>query len=253
MYIIADPWFYVLAVPGILLTGISKGGFAGGLSFLAVTLMAIVIPPAQAAAIVLPTLCLMDVVGFWSWRRHWDLHLFGRLMPWALLGIVIGTLMFDYLNEDVVKAMIGLLAFVFALNYYLKGRIKALWHLPEKISAALWSSLSGFTSFVSHAGGPPIMIYLLPKQLDKSVLVATLTLLFTVINYVKLVPYAYLGQLSLTNLATALILAPLAPIGVRLGMWLHDRIEAAMFYRLSYAFVFITGIKLCWDSFSKLL
>lgn len=252
MYIITDPWFYALAVPGILLTGISKGGFAGGLSFLAVTMMATVIPPVQAAGIVLPILCLMDLFGFWSWRQHWDWRLFTRLMPWALLGIVVGTLLFEHLNDAVVKTMIGILAFVFSLNYYLKGRIKSPWHLPERISAALWSSLSGFTSFVSHAGGPPIMIYLLPKKLDKSVLVATLTLLFTVINYVKLVPYAYLGQLSLTNLATALVLAPLAPIGVKLGIWLHDRIDAAQFYRLSYAFVFITGIKLCWDGFGKL-
>lgn len=253
MYIIDNPWFYVAAVPGILLTGISKGGFAGGLSFLAVTLMAIVIPPVQAAGIVLPILCLMDLFGFWSWRQHWDLRLFRKLMPWAVLGIIIGTLLFHQLNDAIVKTLIGVLAFLFSLNYYLKGRLKSPWHLPDHISAALWSSLSGFTSFVSHAGGPPIMIYLLPKKLDKSTLVATLTLLFTVINYVKLAPYALLGQLSLTNLATALVLAPLAPIGVKLGMWLHTRIDATQFYRLSYAFVFITGVKLCWDGFSKLL
>lgn len=117
----------------------------------------------------------------------------------------------------------------------------------------MWSTLSGFTSFVSHAGGPPMMIYLLPKQLEKAVLVGTLTILFTVINYTKLIPYALLGQLSADNLATAAVLAPIAPLGVKLGAWLHDRIDEKLFYRLSYGFLLLTGLKLSWDGLRHLL
>lgn len=249
---IDNPWFYAVAIPGILLTGISKGGFAGGLSFLAVAMMSLVIPPVQAAGITLPILCVMDAFGFWSWRQYWDKALIRKLLPGAMLGVLLGAILFRYMNDALVQGLIGLLALLFALNYWFKNRVRAPWHLPDHASAGLWSTLSGFTSFVSHAGGPPMMIYLLPRKLDKSVLVATLTLLFTVINYAKLLPYAWLGQLNTINLTTALVLAPLAPLGVKLGIWLHDRISEAVFYRLTYFFMLLTGLKLCWNAAGKL-
>lgn len=253
MLIIDNPWFYAAAIPAVLIAGISKGGFAGGLGVLAVPMMAMFIPPMQAASIMLPILCLMDVVGLWSWRDKWDRALMKRLLPASLAGIGIGTLLYHHLNDDLIKAMVGVLASVFALNYWLKGKIRAPWHLPDRASASLWGTISGFTSFVSHAGGPPVMIYLLPKKLEKVRLVGTLTVLFTAINYTKLIPYGMLGQLNTANLATALVLAPLAPIGVKLGIWLHDKISEQLFYRLSYSFLLITGLKLAWDGTRALL
>lgn len=247
MHLIDNPWFYFLAVPAVLIAGISKGGFAGGLGVLAVPMMALIISPLQAAAIMLPILCVMDLVGLWSWRDRWDRRLMAIMLPGAVCGIIIGALLFNQLNDGMVKFMIGLLALVFSLNYWLKGKLHALWHLPEPASGWFWGGLSGFTSFISHAGGPPAMIYLLPKHLDKAILVGTLTVMFTVINYVKLVPYTLLGQFNTVNLATALVLSPLAPIGVKLGIWLHGHIEEKLFYRLSYAFLLITGLKLTWD------
>ena len=253
MPIIDNPWFYALAIPAVLLTGISKGGFAGGLGVLAVPLMALTISPIQAAGIMLPILCIMDLVGVWAWRGRWNRTLMAMLLPGAIIGILVGTLLFHQLNSAMVKALVGVLALGFSLNYWLKGRVRALFQLPDRWSAWVWSSLSGFTSFVSHAGGPPMMIYLLPKGLEKTVLVATLTALFTTINYVKIVPYAMLGQLNVSNLATALVLAPLAPIGVKLGNWLHTKIEERLFYRLSYSFLLLTGLKLTWDGVAALV
>ncbi len=253
MQIIVNPLFYLAAVPAVLLTSISKGGFAGGLGVAAVPLMALVISPVQAASIMLPILCVMDLVGLMTWRKRCDVRLLKLLLPGALIGILIGALLFHQLNDAMVKAMIGVMALLFALNYWLNGRLHAALHLPPIASAGLWSTLSGFTSFVSHAGGPPMMIYLLPKNLEKSVLVGTLTILFTLINYTKLIPYALLGQLGADNLATAAVLAPLAPIGVKLGAWLHNRMDEKLFYRLSYGFLLITGLKLAWDGIGHLL
>ena len=251
MHVIDNPLFYAVAIPAVLLTGISKGGFAGGLGIVAVPLMALQIPPVQAAGIMLPILCVMDLVGLMTWRKRCDKALLRLLLPGALAGIAIGALLFHQLNDAMVKAMVGVMALLFALNYWLNLRsrssLHAPLHLPPIASAAVWSALSGFTSFVAHAGGPPMMIYLLPKRLEKAVLVGTLTILFTIINYTKLVPYALLGQLNVDNLATAAVLAPLAPIGVRLGAWLHDRIDEQLFYRLSYGFLLLTGLKLTWD------
>ena len=252
MAIITDPWFYAVAIPAVLITSISKGGFAGGLGIVAVPLMALVISPVQAAGIMLPILCVMDLVGLLRWRRSCDNRLLQRLLPGALIGILLGALLFHRLNDAFVKGMVGVMALLFALNYWTKGRFHTGVQLPAVVSAAWWSGVSGFTSFVAHAGGPPMMIYLLPKRLDKAMLVGTLTILFTVMNYVKLVPYALLGQLDLQNLSTAAVLAPLAPLGVRLGAWLHDHLDERTFYRLSYGFLLMTGAKLCYDGASSL-
>lgn len=248
MSFIDNPFFYWLAVPAVLLTGISKGGFAGGLGVLAVPLMALVIPVPQAASIMLPILCTMDLFGWWTYRKAWDRSLLLHMLPGAVLGIVVGWLLFHQLSGHWVEGLIGVLALVFSLQRLFGLQPRDESPLPEVARATLWSSLSGFTSFVAHAGGPPAMIYLLPKQLDKTRLVATLTLFFTLVNYIKLIPYAQLGQLDARNLGTALILAPLAPLGVYLGAWLHKRIDDKLFYRVSYALLLLTGIKLLFDA-----
>jgi len=244
---VLDPVFYALAVPAVLLAGISKGGFAGGLGMLSVPLMALAISPMQAAGIMLPILCVMDVTGFRIWADRCDRALLLRLLPGALIGILIGSLSFQFVSEAMLKLMVGALALAFTLNHWLKGRVRAPVRLPPLVSATWWSGLSGFTSFMAHAGGPPIMIYLLPRKLDRAVLVGTATIYFAVVNYAKLVPYALLGELDLENLSTSLVLAPLAVLGVKLGAWLHDRMDPQVFFRFLYAFLFLTGAKLCWD------
>ncbi|MBV6272385.1 sulfite exporter TauE/SafE family protein [Alcaligenaceae bacterium CGII-47] len=249
MLIVPDLLFYVVAVPAVLLIGISKGGFAGGLGVLAVPMMALAISPRQAAGIMLPILCVMDVTGFRIWVGRCDWALLRRLLPGALLGIFVGALTFQFVSDTMLKLMVGVLALVFTLNHWFKAHIRVPAHrrLPDTVSSMFWSVLSGFTSFMAHAGGPPIMIYLLPRQIDRSVLVGTATIYFAVVNYVKLVPYVILGQLGAENLLTSLVLAPVAVLGVAMGAWLHDRVDQILFFRLLYGFLFVTGLKLCWD------
>jgi len=239
--------FYLVAVPAVLIVGIGKGGFAGGLGMLAVPLLALTTSPLQAAGIMLPILCVMDLTGLRAWLHHWDRALMKRLLPSAMIGILIGALTFEFVNDAFLKLLIGVLAVVFALRYWLGEYLRLGIRLPDRPAAWLWSGVSGYTSFVAHAGGPPLMIYLLPKNLDKSIFVGTVTIYFAVVNYVKLIPYGFLGQLSAENLGTSLLLAPVAVIGVKLGVWMHDRVDARLFSRLMYLFLFFTGLKLVWD------
>ena len=122
---------------------------------------------------------------------------------------------------------------------------------PVSSRARFWGAASGFTSTLAHAGGPPFAIYLLPQKLDKTVFVGTSVIFFFVVNYVKLVPYYFLGQLNVGNLAAALLFAPLAPLGIGLGVWLHRRVSERAFYRVSYALLFATGAKLVWDALAR--
>lgn len=244
---IADLWFYVVAVPAILIVGISKGGFGGGLALVGVPMLSLLIPPAQAAAIMLPILLVMDAFGVLAYRRRFDRGAMAAMLPGAALGIAAGGLAFGLLDARIMRLMIGLIAVGFVAYHFLGGGLLRPARPPNVWLGALCGALSGFTSTLAHAGGPPAAMYLLPLRLDKTVFVASTVIFFAAVNVMKLVPYSLIGQFSAANLATALVLAPLAPIGVRLGIWLHQRVDEVLFYRLAYGFVAITGLKLIWD------
>ncbi|MFT6558122.1 sulfite exporter TauE/SafE family protein [Sneathiella sp.] len=253
MEMMTDPIFYCVAVPAILLVGISKGGFAGSLGMLGVPLLALLISPVQAAAIILPILCLMDIFGIIAYRKKFHLKNLLYLLPGAFVGIGLGTLLFDQLNEDIVRIVIGSVAVLFTLNYWLNPLAKQSVHQPSLARGSFWGGISGFTSFVAHAGGPPLQFYMLPQKIDKTLFVGTATWFFLAINYVKLIPYAYLGQLSTQNLSTSLILFPLAPIGIWLGVKLHKMVPEQIFYKLAYFLLVVTGGKLLFDGLNGLL
>jgi uncharacterized membrane protein YfcA len=246
---ITDPLFFLVAVPAVLIFGIAKGGFGGGLGVVAVPLMALVISPVQAAAILLPILCLMDVFSVWAWRGKWSWPQLRFLIPAGLLGIAIGTALFGYMSVAVVRLILGTIVIVFATHWWIQRmrRKKEEKRPANPVIGVLAATTSGFTSFVAHSGGPPLNMYLLSQKMDKSVFVATSVVFFTMANYVKLVPYTWLGQFDTSNLTTSLILAPLAPIGVALGVWMHRNISDKVFFIVCYSVLFVVGLKLLYD------
>ncbi len=252
---IIDPLFYLCAIPAVLIVGISKGGLGGGLGLVAVPLMAIAVSPFQAAAIMLPILCVMDLVSMWGFRGRYDSRNLKILLPAAVVGIGIGTLSFQLLSETHVKLIIGVVALLFTLNFWIN---KLRQRIPEKtqanpIKGGLWGMLAGFTSFSVHAGGPPMNIYLLPQQLDKTLFAGTTVIFFAVVNYVKLVPYAMLGLLDSSNLMTSLALVLFAPIGVYSGIWMHKHLNDTWFYLICYGVLLLTSIKILTEAVQELL
>ncbi len=256
MEIITDPLFYVAAVPAVLIFGVSKGGIGGGLGVLAVPMMALVTSPIQAAAILLPILCVMDLFGLHAYRGIWHRRNIALMLPGALAGIAVGTLTFRYLSDDVVRLIVGAVAIGFVAYHWAGGLVlrRAADHRTRPGPAGLfWSAISGFTSFVAHAGGPPLHIYLLPQRMDKTLYMGTLIVFFAVVNFVKLVPYGFLGQLSADNLGTALVLSPLAPVGIWIGVRFHRMLSERLFYNLCFAFLTLSGAKLIWDGLDGML
>jgi len=250
--LITDPLFYAAAVPAVLLTGISKGGFGSALGGVAVPLMALAISPVQAAAVMLPILCLMDLVGLRAYYRKWDTDNLRIMLPGALIGIAIGALTFGMLSESAIRLMIGGLAIAFTINNWLGWAARQHTAGRSPLKGTFWCGLSGLTSFIAHAGGPPVMVYMLPQQLDKVRYVATISVFFAFVNAAKLVPYAWLGQFSSDNLATSLALAPLVPLGVRFGMWLQDKVNTTWFYRIAQAGLLATGVQLIYKDVGNL-
>ncbi len=240
--LVTDPWFYITAIPAILIYGIGKGGLGGALGIIAVPMMALVIAPMQAAAILLPILCVMDVFAIKVHYRSADYSLLKLMLPGAFVGIVVAGLFMSVIPKAGLSLLIGSLSLLFCLQYALNSSNKAVVK-----NAWFWCALGGFSSTTIHAGGGPISIYLLPKNLDKLSLIATMAVLFGIINLIKLIPYTLLGNFDQTNLLTALVLMPLAPIGVKLGVMLLHRVSQSMVYRLCYLFLFLSGLKLFSD------
>lgn len=244
--VITDPWFYAVAIPSVLLMGLSKSGFLLGFGSMATPLMALALPVPQAAAIMLPLLLVMDATGLHQLWKERDRELLKLLLPAGLLGTVIGTVLFGVLSSKAVAGVVGAITLLFlAQRLVFPPRRDAA--PPGRAVGFVLTTLGGFTSFVAHAGGPPIQAYVLPLKMEPLRLTATLAVLMGAINLSKWVPYAWLGLLDLRNLSTSLMLVPLAPLGVWAGVWATRRIDSTWFYRLAYIGMAGTGLKLLWD------
>jgi len=246
--LITDPWFYAVAIPAVLLLGVSKSGFGAGFGSLAVPLMALAVPVPAAAAILMPLLLVMDLLSIAAFRRDLDRALLKFLLPWALVGTVVGALLFHLLPAATVAGIVGVATLLF-LGQRLLFPPRREDPPPSRPVGALLTVLSGFTSFIAHAGGPPINAYLIPLRLKPVVFTATMAYLFFAVNLSKWIPYAWLGLLDARNMATSIMLLPFAPMGVWVGVRIARRIGAVWFYRLIYAGMLLTGIKLVWDGF----
>ena len=244
--LIADPRFYAAALPAAFLVGLSKSGFASGFGALAVPLLALVVPVPQAAMITLPLLMAADVSGLQRLWRERDPALLRILMPAGLAGLLLGAFTFGLVSPKSVSALVGALTLLFLAQRLLfpprADRPPAGPGMGRLLAVA-----SGFTSFIAHAGGPPIAAWLLPRRLPPLRLAGTTAVFFAVINVSKIPPYAALGLIDLRNVLTSLVLIPVTLAGVAIGVWAVRRIDSGWFYRLAYLGMGVAGLKLLWD------
>lgn len=241
--------FYAIAIPAIILLGLSKGGFVG-IGAISMPMMALVAPPLTAAAILLPILLVQDVVGMWAFRRTWDRSILSIMLPGAIVGVVLGYLLASSVSSDVVLASVGVLSVLFALQRIWVergGRIVASSASPGWFGA-LFGMAAGFTSQIAHAGGPPYQMWVIPKQLDRDVFVGTTAIFFGTINWVKVPAYAALGQFTGENMLTALTLLPIALLSTLAGVRLVRAISPERFYTSIYVLMVAVGAKLIWDA-----
>lgn len=240
--------FFALAVPAVILLGLSKGGFVG-LGALSLPIMALAVSPVRAAAILLPVLIVQDVVGVWAFRRTWDRFVIGWMLPGAVIGIALGWLYAASVSEAAVLALVGAISVVFGL-YRLwverGGKIVAPARAPGWVGT-LCGIGSGFTSQIAHAGQAPYQVWVLPRGLDRDTLVGTTAIFFAATNWLKVPAYWKLGQFSHANLVASAILIPVAIGSTLAGVWLVRRVSPERFYTAIYVLMVLVGVKLMWD------
>lgn len=233
----------MLAGLAALLVGLSKGGLsmAGALS---TPLLATVMSPVKAAALLLPIFVVSDWFGLYAYRHEFDRRNLMILIPAGIAGVGIGWLSSAMVSDRMVGLLIGVIGIAFCLNAW------RLRHRPPPPKPAdvprgmFWGAIAGFTSFVSHSGSAPYQVYVLPQQLSKTVFAGTTTITFAAINLVKLLPYWQLGQLDLANLRMSALLMPIAVAGTFAGVWLVRTIPPRTFFLLVHMALFALSIKL---------
>ncbi|WP_373504735.1 sulfite exporter TauE/SafE family protein [Aestuariivirga sp.] len=241
--------FFVVAAIAAFLVGASKGGLPM-VGALGVPLMALVMPPVAAAAMLLPVYIVSDVVGLWAYRKQFDKRNLLILLPAMILGVGIGWATARITAEWMVTLLVGLVGLYYCLTIFLK-KADAPPKPADVPRGIFWGTITGFTSFVSHTGGPPYQTYVLPQKLPKMVFAGTSTIAFAVINVVKLVPYWALGQFNPGNLELAAMLSPIAIAGAFIGYRLTAIIPEKVFYRLVEVALFIVSLKLIYDALFK--
>lgn len=247
----ASPTELAVTALAVVLVGLSKGGL-GGMSLLGVPLMALVMPPVTAAAILLPVLMAMDLVSVTSWRRWVDWQIMRRILPGAVAGIGVGWATAELVSDSVVRLIVGLLSLAFVIRA-LTGTDRAATRAGARPAAAwFWGGLAGYTSFVAHAGAPPLQIYMMPLRLDPKLFTGTTVMFFAATNALKLIPYAALGEFDADNLSRAGTMLPLAVAATWLGGWVVRHMRASIFYPFTYVSVALVGLKLVWDGLAGL-
>ena len=253
MTIITDPIFYALAIPAVIALGLSKGGFAG-VGQMATPLLALVMPPLEAAAIMLPIMIVQDANAVWVYRKDWNRRVVAIIIPGAIIGIGAAWVLAAYISDAAVRVFIGVTTIAF-VAYSVIGmfRIPREARHPGVAAGVFWGALSGFTSTISQAGGPPYQMYVLGLKLPKMTYVGTTAVVFAFINAIKVVPYFALGQFTTSGLGTSLALLPLAIAANWLGFWLVRITPQEIFYRITLGIMLLISIELTREGMLGLL
>lgn len=245
-------WFWAVAMAAAVMVGMGKGGLPL-VAILAVPLMSLVMSPVTAAGMLLPVYVLSDMFGLYAYRHAFDARVLAIVLPGAVAGIALGWATAHLVPEWAVTALVGAIGVSFALNLLLR-RGPAREARPARIAPGLfWGAVAGFTSFVSHSGAPPYQVYTLPLKMPKVVFAGTATIAFAIINAVKLIPYYFLGQLSVENLRVAAVLMPVAAGAVFAGVRLVKALPEVLFFRIVTWALLVISLKLVWDGLRHLL
>lgn len=248
MTLLADPMVLALACLAVIILGLAKGGFSG-LGALATPLLALALPPAVAAALLLPILLVQDVVSIWAFRKTWDRWVVGWMLPGAALGVGLGWFYAAQVDEAQLLLALGLITLGFGLyRLWIErgGRIVAASNSPGWVGS-LFGVATGVTSQIAHAGGPPFQMWVTPRRLPHETFVGTSSILFAAINWMKVPSYIALGTLGRETLIAAALLMPLAIGSTLVAVRIIRRIDPTRFYTIVYVLMVLLGGKLVWD------
>lgn len=245
-------FFWVLAVLAAATVGAGKGGLPI-VGMLAVPILSLAISPVVAAGMLLPVYVISDVFGLYAYRREFDRRVLVIACIGMTVGVGVGWATASLVSEAAVTLLVGVVGLSFAMNLLVRRRVVVEPQRAEWSKGLFWTSIAGFTSFVSHSGAPPYQVFTLPLGMRKAVFAGTSTIAFAYVNALKLIPYYFLGQLSAENLWHAAMLMPVAAVSVFAGVWIVRRLPEKLFFQLVTWALLLISVKLLWDGIAGLI
>lgn len=239
--------FWVAAVIASAMVGLAKGGLPV-IGMMGVPVLSLVISPVVAAGLLLPIYIVSDMFGLYAYRHRFSGRVLAIMLPGAVVGVALGWATASMVSERAVTALVGTIGVAFALMRILRRGPLPPARQPQVAPGVFWGAVTGFTSFVSHAGAPPYQVYVLPLRLEKAVFAGTSTIAFAIINLVKLPPYWALGQVNLDSLGVAAWLMVPATLAVFAGVRLVRVIPEALFFRLVVWALLLVSLRLLWQA-----
>lgn len=239
----SDPLFWIVAAIAVTLVGLAKGGFTG-VGMVGTPLLALIVPPLQAVAIMLPILLLQDAITVWAYRHHWDAWNLKVLIPGGLAGVAAASLLAAYVPDAAVRLTVGIIGTAFVLWQWFGPASGDIGIRPNAPSGLFWGALAGFTSTLANAGAPPLQVHLMPQYLPKLIFAGTATMYFAATNLAKVLPFFALGQFTTDNLVTSAALFPLAIATNFFGLWLVRVTPQETFYKIVYVITFLISLEL---------
>ena len=241
-----DPTDIAFACLAVGLLGIAKGGFGGVGTPAALPIMALGVDAELALGALLPLLIAMDFVSVSAHRKNADMKAVYFGLPAAVVGVLAGASLIAIISSDLTGGMIGALSILFAL-IGLTGYLPRIDGWPSWTNS-IFAGLSGLTSTIAHAGGPPIHIFYLARGYDTARFVATSAVFMAGMNLIKVIPFIVVGALNTDALWLAVYLAPLAVLSAALGVFVSRRISKRAFSVTVNGLMLLVGAKLIFDA-----
>ena len=241
----ADIIFYLVAGAAVILVGLAKGGFAG-LGAAAMPLLALVMDPVAGAGMLLPILMAQDIVSVWAFRKDFDRRTLLLTVPGAAIGIFAGWWLASAINPDAVRGFVGVIALLFGsyrLLPVLGVQLRLAGPAPEWVGVVM-GGVSGLTSQIAHAGGPPFQIWALSRNFPHLMFIGTSSIFFAIINWMKVPAYAALGQFNTENMTLTAIFMPLAIVSTLAGVKLVKHVSAERFNMIIQLLMIAVGVEL---------
>lgn len=226
-------WEWAVLAGCAVLVGVAKTGVPGvGLlgTVLVLGTMGDRMTAKETTGFILPLLIVGDIFAVGYYRRHavWS-HLL-RLMPWALVGIVAGWRVLDWIDNAQLKRVVGVIIIVLLAVEYWRGRssgemtTRGRWWFAAGIGV-----LAGFTTMLANAAGPLVIIYFLAMKLEKETFIGTSAWYFLILNCVKVPFFAEQRMITGELLRVNAVLVPAILAGAVGGVLILKRIPQRLF------------------------
>lgn len=238
-------WGWLLTIAAVLISGIAKSGFGGGVGIVAVPMFVLAMGPVSGVGTLLPLLVAADVLTVWHHWGRWDKRNLSVLMPGTLIGTAIGYAIMRQIDARGLELGIGVICILYVALDQVRRSYAPHWKLKADYPAGGVAGISsGIVSYLAHAAGPVIQIFLLGQHLNKNTLVGTAAIYFLLLNTLKIPPYLHQGLIDSAAIQKGLWLVPLVPLGTWIGARLHHGMSELIFRRVVISIVFLTGIQM---------